>query len=56
MAALVKGTVTSVLDVLAVRPDRITVLKDVPLHNGSWLVEMPAAIERQLSRTDTPPP
>ena len=28
------------LDVLAVRPDRVTLLKDVPSGNGNWLVEM----------------
>jgi Ser/Thr protein kinase RdoA (MazF antagonist) len=37
----VTGTVAGVLDALAVRADRIAVLKDVPSHNGSWLVEMP---------------
>lgn len=32
--------VASALDTLAVRPDRVALLKDVPLGNGNWLVEM----------------
>jgi Ser/Thr protein kinase RdoA (MazF antagonist) len=36
---MVTSAVTRVLDVLAVRPDRVAVLKDVPLGNGNWLVE-----------------
>jgi homoserine kinase type II len=36
---MVTGAVTDVLDLLAVRPDSITVLKDVPPQNGSWLIE-----------------
>jgi hypothetical protein len=48
--AVVTGAVASVLDVLAVRPDRIAVLKDVPLHNGSWLVEMPGGQRAVLRR------
>jgi Ser/Thr protein kinase RdoA (MazF antagonist) len=39
MGAMVTGAVASVLEVLAVRPDRVAVLKDVPLGNGNWLVE-----------------
>ena len=35
------GAVAAVLDVLGVRPDKVVVLKDVPLGNGNWLVEMP---------------
>jgi Ser/Thr protein kinase RdoA (MazF antagonist) len=35
------GALASVLDVLAVRPVKIAVLKDVPQGNGNWLVEMP---------------
>ena len=37
---LVSGAVASVLELLAVRPDRVSVLKDVPSGNGNWLVEM----------------
>jgi Ser/Thr protein kinase RdoA (MazF antagonist) len=37
---VVTGAVASVLDVLAVRPGRVTLLKDVPSGNGNWLVEM----------------
>src|ERR1700722_20348681 len=36
---MVTSAVTRVLEVLAVRPDRVAVLKDVPLGNGNWLVE-----------------
>jgi len=36
---MVTSAVTRVLDVLAMRPDRVAVLKDVPLGNGNWLVE-----------------
>jgi Ser/Thr protein kinase RdoA (MazF antagonist) len=36
---MVTSAVTRVLDVLAVRPDRVAVLKDVALGNGNWLVE-----------------
>jgi hypothetical protein len=35
------GALASVLDALAVRPGRIAVLKDVPLGNGNWLIELP---------------
>jgi Ser/Thr protein kinase RdoA (MazF antagonist) len=42
--------VASVLDVLAVRPDRVTVLKDVPSGNGNWLVEMPGGQRAVLRR------
>ena len=34
----VTGALASVLDMLAVRPDKIAVLKDVPLGNGNWLI------------------
>jgi Ser/Thr protein kinase RdoA (MazF antagonist) len=44
------GAVASVLDLLAVRPDRVAVLKDVPLHNGSWLVELPGGQRAVLRR------
>jgi Ser/Thr protein kinase RdoA (MazF antagonist) len=37
---MVTGAVAGVLDVLALRPDRVAVLKDVPSGNGNWLVEM----------------
>jgi Ser/Thr protein kinase RdoA (MazF antagonist) len=37
---MVTGPVAIVLDTLAVRPDRVSLLKDVPLGNGNWLVEM----------------
>jgi homoserine kinase type II len=47
---MVTGAVASVLDVLAVRSARIAVLKDVPLHNGSWLVEMPGGQRAVLRR------
>jgi hypothetical protein len=33
------GIPDQVIDLLGVRPRRITVLKDVPLANASWLVE-----------------
>jgi Ser/Thr protein kinase RdoA (MazF antagonist) len=37
---MVTGAVASVLDVLAMRPDGVVVLKDVPSGNGNWLLEM----------------
>ena len=36
----VPAGVVGVLDVLGLKPREITVLKDVPLENGSWLLEM----------------
>jgi homoserine kinase type II len=39
-----------VLDVLGLRSPRITVLKDVPAQNGSWLVETRAGERRVLRR------
>jgi homoserine kinase type II len=50
MAAMLTGAVAFVLDVLGVRPDKIAVLKDVPLHNGSWLVDMPGGQRAVLRR------
>jgi Ser/Thr protein kinase RdoA (MazF antagonist) len=38
---MVTDAIGRVLDVLAVRPDRVALLKDVPSGNGNWLVEMP---------------
>lgn len=35
------GLSSIVLDLLAVRPSRVQVLKDVPDENGSWLLELP---------------
>jgi Ser/Thr protein kinase RdoA (MazF antagonist) len=35
----VTGAVAGVLDALGVRPDRVTLLKDVSSGNGNWLVE-----------------
>jgi homoserine kinase type II len=49
-AVLVTGAVASVLDLLAVRPDRVSVLKDVPSGNGNWLVEMRGEQRRVLRR------
>jgi Ser/Thr protein kinase RdoA (MazF antagonist) len=50
VAAMVTGAVASVLDVLAVRPARIAVLKDLPLGNGNWLLEMPDGQRAVLRR------
>jgi Ser/Thr protein kinase RdoA (MazF antagonist) len=50
MAAMLTGAVACVLDVLGVRAGRITVLKDVPPGNGSWLVEMPGGQRAVLRR------
>jgi Ser/Thr protein kinase RdoA (MazF antagonist) len=50
MAAMLTGAVACVLDVLGVRPGRITVLKDVPPGNGSWLVELPSGRRAVLRR------
>src|SRR5260370_42226960 len=50
MAAMLTGAVACVLDVLGVRPGRITVLKDVPPGNGSWLVELPCGQRAVLRR------
>lgn len=47
---MLTGAVACVLDVLGVRPGRITVLKDVPPGNGSWLVEMPGGQRAVLRR------
>jgi Ser/Thr protein kinase RdoA (MazF antagonist) len=47
---MVTGAVASVLDVLAVRPDRLAVLKDVPSGNGNWLVELPGGKRVVLRR------
>jgi Ser/Thr protein kinase RdoA (MazF antagonist) len=44
------GAVARVLDALAVRPDRIAVLKDVPLGNGNWLIEIPGGRRAVLRR------
>ena len=47
---LVTGAVASVLDALGMRPDRVTVLKDVRLGNGNWLVEMGSGRRSVLRR------
>ena len=47
---MLTGAVACVLDVLGVRPGRITVLKDVPPGNGSWLVELPGGQRAVLRR------
>jgi hypothetical protein len=39
-AAMVAGAAATVLDLMAVRPDKVALLKDVPTGNGNWLVEM----------------
>jgi Ser/Thr protein kinase RdoA (MazF antagonist) len=44
------GALASVLDALAVRPGRIAVLKDVPLGNGNWLIELPGGRRAVLRR------
>lgn len=44
------ASVVGVLDVLRVRPGKITVLKDVPLGNGNWLAEMPGGQRAVLRR------
>jgi Ser/Thr protein kinase RdoA (MazF antagonist) len=41
LAAVLTGVPARLLEVLGLRPDRITALKDVPVQNGSWLLEMP---------------
>jgi homoserine kinase type II len=38
---MVTGAAATVLDLMAVRPDKVALLKDVPSGNGNWLVEMP---------------
>jgi Ser/Thr protein kinase RdoA (MazF antagonist) len=35
------GVPAGVLDALGLQPRQITALKDIPLQNGSWLLEMP---------------
>jgi len=55
LAAVLTGVPARVLEVLGMQPDRIIGLKDVPLQNGSWLLEMPGGrrlVLRQL--TDIP--
>ena len=47
---MLTGHVACVLDVLGVRAGRVVVLKDVPLGNGSWLVEMPGGQRAVLRR------
>jgi Ser/Thr protein kinase RdoA (MazF antagonist) len=37
---MVTGAAATVLDLMAVRPDKVALLKDVPSGNGNWLVEM----------------
>jgi len=47
---MVTGTVASVLCALNARPGRVAVLKDVPLGNGNWLVELPGGQRTVLRR------
>jgi Ser/Thr protein kinase RdoA (MazF antagonist) len=47
---MVTDAIASVLDALAVRPDTVAVLKDVPSGNGNWLVEMPGGRRAVLRR------
>lgn len=47
---MLTGVAGCVLDVLGVRPGTVTVLKDVPPGNGSWLVEMPGGQRAVLRR------
>jgi hypothetical protein len=47
---MVTSAVSSVLDALAVRPDSVAVLKDVPSGNGNWLVVMPGGQRVVLRR------
>jgi Ser/Thr protein kinase RdoA (MazF antagonist) len=49
-APVLAGAPASVLNVLAVRPGRIAVLKDVPLGNGNWLIELPGGQRAVLRR------
>jgi len=44
------GALAGVLDVMGVRPARMAVLKDAPLGNGNWLVEMPGGQRAVLRR------
>jgi Ser/Thr protein kinase RdoA (MazF antagonist) len=44
------GAAARVLDVLGVRPGRITVLKDAPPGNSSWLVQLPGGPRAVLRR------
>jgi len=44
------GAVASVLDVLAVRPTRVVLLRDIPTGSGNWLVEMPGGRRAVLRR------
>jgi homoserine kinase type II len=45
-----EGALASALDALAVRPGRVAVLKDVPLGNGNWLIEIPGRRRAVLRR------
>ena len=47
---MLNSAVACVLDMLGVRPDGIAVLKDVPSHNGSWLVKAPGGKRAVLRR------
>jgi Ser/Thr protein kinase RdoA (MazF antagonist) len=47
---MLTGAVARVLEVLGVRPDEVTVLKDVPQGNGSWLVGRPGGQPAVLRR------
>ena len=49
-ALVVTGAVVGVLHALAVRTDRVALLKDVPSGNGNWLVEMPGGRRAVLRR------
>src|SRR5580692_2321800 len=49
-APVLAGAPASVLNVLEVRPGRIAVLKDVPLGNGNWLIELPGGQRAVLRR------
>jgi Ser/Thr protein kinase RdoA (MazF antagonist) len=49
-ALVMTGAVVGVLHALAVRTDRVALLKDVPSGNGNWLVEMPGGRRAVLRR------
>jgi homoserine kinase type II len=47
---MLTGAIALVLDLLGVQSGRVTVLKDVPPGNGSWLLQMPGGQRAVLRR------
>jgi Ser/Thr protein kinase RdoA (MazF antagonist) len=50
LAGVLTGAVADVLDALGVRAGEVIALKDIPLENGSWLVEPPGGERLVLRR------